>query len=215
MNKDEKTGRFTQENDSVRVTYSFYGSHAPVAIEIFNKLDKPLYIDWKRSALIIGDNAVPYSGNDVAIKGSINAATFRSGSVGVTSGSIDAVASLPNNITFIPPHTKVNNTPINLPNNVFNNFQEVNLKTEQVPDLLAVDGRMINIKTASFTRENSPLKFKSYLTIYMGEGNATHTIILQHDFYVAKYARTSLEPNFIPEFQGPRGDCFYISKASE
>ena len=61
--KDDKTGVFNFENDSVKITYSFYGNNAPVSIQVFNKLDKPLYIDWQRSAAIIGDNAVSYMPN--------------------------------------------------------------------------------------------------------------------------------------------------------
>lgn len=45
--KDEQTGVFNVENDSVKISYSFYGKNAPVSIQVFNKSDKPLYIDWQ------------------------------------------------------------------------------------------------------------------------------------------------------------------------
>ncbi|HEX8607086.1 MAG TPA: hypothetical protein VF679_00445, partial [Pedobacter sp.] len=36
--KDERTGQFNIENDSVQVTYSFAGQNAPVKITVKNKL---------------------------------------------------------------------------------------------------------------------------------------------------------------------------------
>lgn len=41
--------KFTYENDSIRVTYYFWGENGIVQIGINNKLDKPIYVDWKNS----------------------------------------------------------------------------------------------------------------------------------------------------------------------
>ena len=57
--KNER-GDFVQENDTVRISYRFWGENAPVTITIYNKLDEPLYVDWGRSALIIDDVATTY-----------------------------------------------------------------------------------------------------------------------------------------------------------
>ncbi len=46
---------FVVENDSIRVKYNFSGEDAPVNVEVTNKLDRPVYVDWSRSALIIND----------------------------------------------------------------------------------------------------------------------------------------------------------------
>ena len=60
---------FVQENDSVRIIYNFYGEDAPVRITVFNKLDEPMYIDWQRSSLIIGDKAVSYYKEVMPVQG--------------------------------------------------------------------------------------------------------------------------------------------------
>ena len=51
---------FVIENDSVCISYCFYGEDAPISITVYNKMDEPLFVDWQRSALIIDDVATSY-----------------------------------------------------------------------------------------------------------------------------------------------------------
>ena len=51
---------FVIENDSVFISYCFYGENAPISITVYNKTDEPLFVDWQRSALIIDDVATSY-----------------------------------------------------------------------------------------------------------------------------------------------------------
>lgn len=44
------------ENDSLKITYSFWAKNGLMTFGIYNKLNKPLYIDWKKSSYI--DNSV-------------------------------------------------------------------------------------------------------------------------------------------------------------
>ncbi len=53
--------KFTYENDSIRVTYYFWGENGIVQIGINNKLDKPIYIDWKKSFYKNVDNELSYA----------------------------------------------------------------------------------------------------------------------------------------------------------
>lgn len=48
---------FVIENDSVCISYCFYGEDAPISITVYNKMDEPLFVDWQRSALILDDVA--------------------------------------------------------------------------------------------------------------------------------------------------------------
>ena len=66
--KNER-GDFVQENDTVRISYRFWGENAPVTITIYNKLDEPLYVDWGRSALIIDDVATTYDPKVASVRG--------------------------------------------------------------------------------------------------------------------------------------------------
>lgn len=48
------------ENDTVKITYYFWEERGVLAFSIFNKLTKPLYIDWKKSAVIFKDLKCDY-----------------------------------------------------------------------------------------------------------------------------------------------------------
>jgi|GEM_PF-3117677 len=41
--------KYTYENDTIKITYYFWGNKGIVQIGINNKLDKPIYVDWKKS----------------------------------------------------------------------------------------------------------------------------------------------------------------------
>ena len=56
---DEKKVYYA-ENDSVKISYKFEGLNCPVSIGIFNKLPVPLYVDWKRSAVIVDSLLISY-----------------------------------------------------------------------------------------------------------------------------------------------------------
>jgi hypothetical protein len=48
------------ENDSIKITYSFWASNGVMSFSIYNKLNKPIYIDWKNSSLILNDLKLDY-----------------------------------------------------------------------------------------------------------------------------------------------------------
>lgn len=43
---------FVFENDTVKITYSFWANRGVLAFDVFNKLEKPIYVDWKKSSFI-------------------------------------------------------------------------------------------------------------------------------------------------------------------
>jgi hypothetical protein len=220
--KDDKTGVFKFENDSVKITYSFYGNNAPVSIQVFNKLDKPLYVDWQRSAAIIGDDAVSYMPNQVNISGSYSGQTYSwqnrpryaAGNYSSTSGSISAVADLPKNTTFLPPHSQASNVPILLTKDRFQ-LPNSGYRKEKVNLFTGDFSTRAEIQVADFIKDNSPLKFKSYLTLYTQDGNMVKPMAYQHEFYVSKVVNTTTEPFYLPEFQGKRGDFFLNTKVPQ
>ena len=92
-------GDLTWENDTLRVEYGYAGEGGPVWLSIHNKTDKPLYINWKKSAFIKGAYAnslfnsnTQFSASFVGSRGYIN-----------TSGSMAGSFQLPEGMDFIPP----------------------------------------------------------------------------------------------------------------
>jgi hypothetical protein len=57
LDKDEKN-QFYVNNDTVSIQYSFVRKNFQVSVSIYNKLQKPLYIDWGRTLVIINGNQI-------------------------------------------------------------------------------------------------------------------------------------------------------------
>src|ERR1044072_8385415 len=70
--KSNNNHEFVEENDSVRIQYTFNGPDAPINLVIVNKTSVPIIIDWSRSALIVNDKAISYVSNLVPIEGTFN-----------------------------------------------------------------------------------------------------------------------------------------------
>ncbi|RFZ92631.1 hypothetical protein D0C36_14540 [Mucilaginibacter conchicola] len=219
---NKQTGNYEFENDSVRISYSFYGADAPVTVNVFNKLNEPLYIDWQKSALVIGDKAISYVPDNIKLNGSISADsyTYRGNNNNsvisnptYTNGSINATANLPKTTTFLPPHTQSTNTTLRLANGFI-----------QVPDTAFHKIRMIEnfadtvkltkVNTALFNESNSPLAFRSYLTTYTVADGKNIPVVYEDKFYVSRTLNTGSDPRYLREFNRQRGDYFISSKAS-
>jgi hypothetical protein len=219
--KDAQTGVFNVENDSVKISYSFYGNNAPVSIQVFNKSDKPLYIDWQSSAVVIGEKTISYANKNVPIRGDISGTTdtYNTGNrrstvypqYSYSSGSINAVAKLPDNVTFIPPHAQSNNVPLNITNG-FINIPDSVLHKDQIGLIEQYSTVPVNVKTASFTKENSPLVFKSFLTVYTMQNNQPKPTLYEQEFFVSKLVNSSNNPKNLTDYQVQRGDYFISSK---
>ncbi len=59
-NVAQKGDYFFYENDTISVRYDFWYERGLVGFTISNKLNKPLYIDWKKSVLFVNNTSFPY-----------------------------------------------------------------------------------------------------------------------------------------------------------
>ena len=60
VNVPIQDGRFVYEDDSVKVVYTFWKKKGLMAFDVFNKLDVPVYIDWKKSSFVYNDYKMDY-----------------------------------------------------------------------------------------------------------------------------------------------------------
>src|SRR5579859_3670459 len=93
------------ENDTVKLAYNFHGKNGPMKLSIFNKTDKPLYIDWKRSALVRDQQSISLYDSRVNVSGSADAFTFPVGRRwSYTTTSFSGTLNLPEGVDMIAPH---------------------------------------------------------------------------------------------------------------
>lgn len=193
LRQEDKSGRdFVIENDSLQIVYNFKGEDAPVNIRVTNKLDRPIAIDWKRSALIVNDQAISYVADKLTTSGTASTNTLNwSKDWSSSYTSLSATTPLPVEWQMIPPKSFIVRTPMGVTNTFFkDNEKRSFVKTQKILN----DGTAVYVKEASFTEETSPLKFRSYLTV-LTEGNGrVDPIVFEHSFYASKFTNSAMGP---------------------
>jgi len=204
---------FTFENDSMRLTYNFHGENGPIAMTVYNKIDKPLFINWKKSFLIHDGQAVCLFNNRVEVNGVIDGYSYKGVFPGtrVTSGNLYASFDLPEGMDMIPPgsyitksmQAQVQTTP------VYNTKFLEKTQPEKVTDF---NGVTYKYKRYSFDQSASPLQFKSYLTFVVGTNPQEFAV--SHSFYAQEVFLSGEVPEFFG-FYKPQGDQLFIRKTGE
>lgn len=194
-------GDFLIEKDSLWIAYCFNGKDAPIQITVFNKSTSPLYIDWQRSALIIDNRAISYTGNI------IDNANIYDESGEYIGDILDDLGSSKSSISFIPPGTMVSKKPLYL---VGVNYDNIRKKDYKETSLIDKDGEVISAQRIDFTDYNTPLKFRSYLTIYADKDKP---MVFEQEFFLANIIKSKeLTPKTMDGILADRGDLFYIQK---
>jgi len=200
-------GDFIIENDSLLVAYWFNGQDAPIFINIYNKSNEPLFVDWSRSALIMDDVAVSFKNNIFDIAKEPSAAIVESVSGRDDDYIVESAYPDGDDVSFIPPQSRI----------TFQSYLLSEMEYEQVPDKLYQkstipdkDGILSHVKLLRFGEEDTPLKFKSYLTFYR---EADNPFTMNHEFYVSDLIKSeALTPkNAQLEFIN-KGDIFYTKR---
>jgi hypothetical protein len=219
MRKNDSTGVFIVENDSLTIRYSFSGNNAPVNVEVFNKLNEPMVINWERSALVVKDKAYSYVDDNLKITGetsgsSVNYAANRNswGDVRYNTGTLNANIKLSKNESFLPPHSQMGRSIFVLGQIP---LKEIDKSAFNKTTFIDNDGiTKIYSKTANFSIANSPLKFKSYLTLYTFKDNQPRPFVNEQEFFISNVTKLNLNPRNIPQFSNNPGDIIINSKST-
>jgi len=187
--KTDEEGFYISENDSVKITYSFWKAKGLMTFSIFNKLNKPLYIDWKKSAYIDNSVKLNYWIDEEKSKGiSSYGSYFYDGpllkagyAVNATGGASVSSTVKVERITFIPPSSNYYRSQFYiLPISFFKldtktDFEEVTRNDNSK--------KTAKVYKADFTKENSPLVFRNFLTFSTTEDFETEFYV-DNEFYI-------------------------------
>lgn len=200
-------GYFITEVDSLDVIHSFKGENAPIMITVFNKSNQPVYIDWSRSAVIIDGVANSYNGSAVPLESAILNAEDELLS---TRTNLDVPLSIPNNVTFIPPFSSIDYQTLSLANF---SFEKIDNKEYQNRKMGNKKGHSSTVKMLNFSISDSPLRFRSYLTLYKDK-DPKSPLIVDEEFYISSLIKTkSISPSSMHSYIFDRGDMFHIKIA--
>lgn len=190
VNLNEKDSSWVFENEKVKITYDFWARDGNMSFEIYNKLETPIYIDWKNSSFIFNGNKKDYwleqtnslsnstiTGMNTRLLGNMSNSTIQKS----TSTSIASSIKI-ERITFLPPRAKLNFTQFKLLNSVYYTLQSPSIikeKSKVAPKRLAIKFMQ------PFTINNTPLNFRNYLALTMTE-NSKDYFYIDNEFYLSK-----------------------------
>lgn len=201
-------GEFVIDNDSLQIIYNFNGINAPIHVEIYNKLSKPLYVDWNRSAIVINGTATNYIGKTTKIYGSSTGSSY--GTENFSWGTANFVGSmdLAAPISIIPPKSRIKETHLSLKVK----FQNIDTKKFSRTKIGLFDGsEYARAEQAFYSENDTPFAFQSYLTLqYEGESYFHY----DNDFYVEKLIilKDHVDYKELPNNIKDRADLFYMNR---
>ena len=200
---------FTFENDSLVIRYNFSGNNCPVNVYVENKLNTPLYVDWKRSAIIENKQSIPYWQDESFFEGNAQGAILKTDYV-FSSTSTDITGNIHRNesVTFLPPGS----------------FQQTNMILLQEKSISTADPKKDYSETVrtptglskayfyDFEKENSPKKFRSFLTLAV-DPSFQNTFTVDHEFWVSEITESSLAPASFTRDKDD-GNQYHVSKST-
>lgn len=186
----KRTG-YVFENDTVKISYFFWSEKGILDYSVYNKLSVPLYIDWKKSAYIRNSVKNDYW-KDSEISNS--STVTRAGATGVSNGRVGVMVSRgesettsitnkPERITFIAPKSEHKNSTFVIGRrngiNITDTIKSVTLKR------LDKDGKVTSGLVEEFSRDNTPINFRVFLTLSTKE-NFSDEFYIDNGFFLAK-----------------------------
>jgi hypothetical protein len=179
------------ENDSVQIKYTFHGENCPVKILIRNKLDVPLYVNWKQSALILNGQSYAYWNDRATFNATVNGSEVDlTSQLSSTNATVNGEIIRQESIVFIPPGS----------------FNQTELITVQ-DDFFRLSGRKKDHREKiyiqelpvfgfqyEYSKEDSPLQYRSFLTLST-DPLFSHVSTYENEFWVSEMFETTIPPN--------------------
>jgi hypothetical protein len=181
-----------EENDTLEIIYNLYGTNGLLSFTIYNKSDKPLYVDWKRSAFIRGENRTVYWQDRAeillvtegySIDWLRDFSTNRSYSYGVM--------HKPEQVSFIPPKTAISMARFRIDATIWNgDFTTQTVKNSYKKG----EGFVL---TKDFDNTNSPIAFRNFLTFSL-KHDFSEEFYIDHSFWAGNITHMKKK-----QFNGP------------
>lgn len=205
-------GFFSHGNDTIHIYYDFWGDGGPMEIAVQNKLDKPLYIDWKKSSVVtFGEKTDLWHDGETRTQSSVSGGVERSTVVigkkfvlgfGSSSETLFSKASVvrPERITFIPPKSIIRRSThevLPLPTYKVNTSQLVRKDTtvSQYDPVARLEKlKVVPLLSYEFPEGTSPIDIRFYLTYSTSESfQIEHAI--DNKFFVNRVSEMEVDKN--------------------
>ncbi|MBY0432538.1 MAG: hypothetical protein K2U26_00345 [Cyclobacteriaceae bacterium] len=178
------------ESDTVMITYEFWANKGVMSFSVYNKANKPIYIDWKNSSFIHDYNKMNYwVDEEFSTLQSFYGGYYYKGPLlkpgyAVTAGTQTSSSKTvkPERVTFIPPKSYYYRTQFYL---VPNNYFPINTKVASIRYADEDKPKKSNsFQEVNYDYRTSPLKFRNYLAFSFSESAQTFFFV-DNEFYVS------------------------------
>ncbi|MES2387305.1 MAG: hypothetical protein V4543_04845 [Bacteroidota bacterium] len=192
----KQAGRdFVYENDTISIHYDFWHERGLLSFSVYNKLGRPLYIDWSQSSFTNLSNpakplTLPYWHDSRKSPDSVfYGKNYYKGETEVVSRPVGNDAHQfsivpPNDklTLFVPEHGLIRSAVILYPTDTFSLEQPKNAKAKPIADT-GKASRPMPKRPAFYNEANSPLKFVNTLA-FTDRASPAYAFTKTHSFYV-------------------------------
>jgi hypothetical protein len=155
-----RTTGYVFENDSIRIVYDFWSMQGQMSFELWNKLNVPIFIDWKNSAFIKNGEKFDYY-IDRTVTNSKESGYY---AYGVATKKGQNVSIRDERVTSVPPKTKIT------------------VNKYKIMDLPDIPGNLLN---KTYNNITSILTFRNYMAYSLSE-SLENTTYIDNAFYLTK-----------------------------
>lgn len=191
----EGRDKYVFENDTVRITYSFWAHHGQFGFTIENKLNTPIYVDWKKSNLVYNNTPNVYWTDETVVKtnsvtSGIGYRITASTAVGTSYKSEESVIRPKERITFLPPSSVIERNEYSIDNAAYF-FMDPTIQGETVAHD-GKPGKTTVVYNQSIEKEYSPIELTNFLTFSSKESFENEWFI-ENTFYLSEVAEMELK----------------------
>lgn len=209
---ENDTHEFIYDNDSVLIRYNFNGANCPVSLYLENKLDVPLYIDWKRSSIIQNNQSKPYWQDQSIIRGTADGNStysfFSNPQSFSTTAEINGAIYRNESVTFLPPHSYKRDNMISLETEMIRTPGSKQDYTKTIPTAAG----KAKVYYFGFGKEDTPRHYRSFLTLSTNS-SFEQVFTIDHEFWVSEVTETWLGPASFSKEKN-NGNRYYLTKST-
>jgi hypothetical protein len=178
------------ENDTLRIVYSFWQNRGVMSFGVFNKLNVPLYLDWKKSSYVESSMKLDYyREREVRVSVSesqyfVNSTNLNLATVPFFSSNTTGVqtVSKEERVTFIPPKSGIVRKYFKLFPKL-THFSIAGSIEEVIP--APTSNVQIKVKSLLATPDKSKFRFRNFLTFSTKE-TFENEFFVNNEFYINK-----------------------------
>lgn len=191
------------ETDSVDVIYNFHGKNAPITVGVYNKMSVPVFVDWRKSGVVIDGNVSTYREplEEYALWGDTGTVNY------------GRFLNDPEGMSMVKPRQRLNTQVLELSNFNFHTVPDSIFQLNQA-GIFYQENK--DLKSITYGIDNSPIYLGTFLTIYERVDNTDETLIFDADFYMSELIQgKKKKPSSLKVYKSKRGDLFYSERRKD